>query len=64
MLLDAKADPNIKDHFGITPLIHAAARGFVATAALLVKAGAKPGEPDGEGKSALDYAGVRRCEKV
>ena len=30
VLLEALADPNVQDEFGITPLIHAAARGHSA----------------------------------
>ena len=32
VLLDAGADPNVQDEFGITPMIHSAARGFTQAA--------------------------------
>ena len=42
--------------FGITPLIHSAARGYADAVEMLLRAGAKPGLMDMEGKNALDYA--------
>lgn len=50
------ADPNIADEYGVTPLIHAAARGLVTPVRLLLEAGAKLDMTDAEGKSAMDYA--------
>lgn len=56
VLLHSDADPNIQDVFGITPLIHAAARGRLETVQLLLQHGARPLLVDSEGKTALDYA--------
>ncbi|WP_331436762.1 ankyrin repeat domain-containing protein [Gordoniibacillus kamchatkensis] len=41
LLIDHGADVNIKDKDGVSPLTHANARGFVAIADMLVKAGAR-----------------------
>ena len=46
----------LSPQFGITPLIHSAARGYADAVEMLLKAGAKPGLMDMEGKNALDYA--------
>ena len=46
----------MQDVFGITPLIHAAARGRLETAQLLLQHGARPLLVDSEGKTAIDYA--------
>ena len=56
VLLHNDANPNCKDTFGITPLIHAAARGRFDTVQTLLQAGARPMLVDSEGKTALDYA--------
>ena len=56
MLLHSDADPNTQDVFGITPLIHAAARGRLDTVQMLLQAGARPLVADSEGKTAIDYA--------
>ncbi|HKY87357.1 MAG TPA: ankyrin repeat domain-containing protein [Pseudorhodoplanes sp.] len=41
LLVEAKANPNIADRDGITPLAHAKKRGYKAMIAILEKAGAK-----------------------
>ena len=41
LLLDAKANPNIPDRQGITPLAHARNRGFAEMVRMLEAAGAK-----------------------
>jgi hypothetical protein len=56
VLLHSDADPNMHDVFGITPLIHAAARGRLDTVQMLLQAGARVLLTDSEGKTAIDYA--------
>ena len=56
VLLHSGADPNVQDIFGITPLIHAAARGRYNAVEMLLQAGARPLMVDSEGKTAIDYA--------
>lgn len=41
LLLDAKADPNLADREGVTPLAHARRRGYAAMVTLLERAGAR-----------------------
>jgi ankyrin repeat protein len=41
LLLDHRADPNLADGLGVTPLQHARTRGFAAIEASLLKAGAR-----------------------
>ena len=55
-LLEYDADPDVADQFGITPLIHAAARGDFLSVKMLLEAGATPTKEDVEGKSAMDLA--------
>ena len=45
LLLAHGADVNIADRGGVTPLAHAKSRGYAAIAAMLVKAGARCGNP-------------------
>ena len=54
MLLEYDADPDVADQFGITPLIHAAARGDFLSVKMLLEAGATATKEDVEGKSAVD----------
>jgi len=58
VLLDNKADPNVRNGQGDTPLICATkyAGGKAATVQLLVEAGSDLGVRDNSGKTALDYA--------
>jgi ankyrin repeat protein len=58
ILIDHKANPNVQNRQGDTPLICATkyAGGKAKTVELLVKAGTDLGIRDNSGKTALDYA--------
>lgn len=59
MLLDAQADPNIKNQAGRTALMYAAMQGSHIAVNMLLNAQADPTIKDNEGKTALDYARER-----
>ena len=54
-LLDAKADPDIKDNSDCTPLFYAIGLGGLSAIRLLLKAGANPNAQDIKGRTALHY---------
>lgn len=56
MLLDAGADPNLRDERGRTALHGAASQGMNEMVKLLVARGADPRAADGAGRTPLDYA--------
>jgi ankyrin repeat protein len=56
MLLDARADPNLPDNHGHTPLMMASAAGFKEVVELLLQRGADPSLTDKNLMSAEDVA--------
>ena len=61
-VLDAKADPNIIDIEGRTPLMLAAGRGNADIIKLLLAANANPSLKDRQGRSAVDWARLKNRE--
>lgn len=59
VLLDAKATPDVRNKLGRTPLHHAAAFGYCASAQVLVDARAVVDFGDSEGMTALHLAVLR-----
>jgi uncharacterized protein len=55
-LLEAGADPRLRDHYGRTALFYAAERGEVRAAERLLAAGADPTVVNRRGRTALDTA--------
>jgi ankyrin repeat protein len=56
ILLCAKADPNISDNEGNTPLIEASKRGFKEVVTMLLETGVNFNAKNNEGISALNLA--------
>lgn len=56
ILLCAKADPNISDNKGNTPLIEASKRGFKEVVTMLLETGVNFNAKNNEGISALNLA--------
>jgi ankyrin repeat protein len=56
LLIENRADINLFDNDGLTPLHHACMRGKQRTAHLLIKNGADVNIVDNEGETALKYA--------
>lgn len=59
LLLKHKANPNIKDKKGKTPLHHAIMSGFLPEAKILMREGANPNIKDHKGNTPLHYASKR-----
>ena len=57
--LEAGADANVADRWGVTALSHAAARGDLAALGLLLDHDADPNKTSGAGNSALMVAAAR-----
>jgi ankyrin repeat protein len=65
LLLEHRADPNIEDESGITPLRYAIVAQSLETAALLVKAGASTSDSDLRlGNSTADFRLLLEQAKV
>ena len=62
-LLEHRADPNIRTKH-TTPLHRASSRGFLETARLLLRYGAKVNEKDEEGKTPLQVVASKRHEEM
>ena len=62
-LLELRADPNIRTKH-TTPLHRASSRGFLETARLLLRYGAKVNEKDEEGKTPLQVVASKRHEEM
>eukprot|EP00929_Paragymnodinium_shiwhaense_P070022 TRINITY_DN35407_c0_g1_i1.p1 TRINITY_DN35407_c0_g1~~TRINITY_DN35407_c0_g1_i1.p1 ORF type:complete len:727 (-),score=222.25 TRINITY_DN35407_c0_g1_i1:130-2310(-) len=56
LLLEQAANPNSKDAFGQTPLMHAANEGHLSSVAMLLKAGVRTNETDNAGQTAAHLA--------
>jgi ankyrin repeat protein len=64
VLLDGKADVNVKDGDGRTPLIVAAAGNMVDVARVLLGRGADMGVEDSLGRTAMMYASMNGREEM
>ncbi len=64
LLLENRADPNLKSKDGQTALVICTGRGDVQIAELLVSSGADPSIPDNLGLSASGYAKLFKNEKL
>jgi ankyrin repeat protein len=64
VLLEHKANPNVSDESGTTPLHEAAARGDTETAFRLLVAGAFPNACDNKGRTALHRAASKGHDEI
>lgn len=64
LLLQHKAKCDIRDHEGLTPLIHATMGGYVDVVDLLLSHGASIGLADQQNRSALHWAVMSRLDRL
>jgi cytohesin len=64
LLLAARADPNIKDNMGRTPLHLASCKGYRNFVRLLLEMGANPTVRDNKGNSPLDVVATDELKTV
>jgi ankyrin repeat protein len=64
LLIQAGADPTVRNHHGVTPLHLAAARMEYGTVEMLLWAGADPSALDEMGRTALHFASAKRSKDV
>jgi len=58
-LLERKADPNLANKFGMTPLHHGAVHGGADVLSVLIKGGGDPNTPDKSGRLPLHWAATK-----